>query len=123
MKNSCGLAQIAQCLHWDCSSHCMSKFLQGNVLNRRSAVRFDRCHRMPVRLNAYRGHDKEHGMKSRHTEQVLHSMNVLQQARALRDMHQAFILGDIVDAVSSRVRGAFLDAGRAMTLAYGRTGR
>jgi len=54
--------------------------------------------------------------------QVIDSMNVLERARALRDLHQAIILGNFVDAVSRRVRVALRNAGRALTLVLGRSG-
>lgn len=51
------------------------------------------------------------------------TMNALERARALRDAHQAMLLGNLADAIASRVRGALSDAGRAMTLVYGRANR
>jgi hypothetical protein len=60
-------------------------------------------------------------MEGKQINQVIDSMNVMERARALRGMHQAMLLGNMVDAIASRVRGAVSDAGRAMTLVYGRT--
>jgi len=55
--------------------------------------------------------------------EVIDSMNVLARARALRDAHQAMVLAKMYDAIASGVRRALGDAGRAMTLVYGRASR
>ena len=62
-------------------------------------------------------------MESRQIDQVIDTMNVMDRARALRGMHQAMLLGNLVDAIVSGVRGALRSAGHAMTLVYGRAGR
>jgi hypothetical protein len=55
--------------------------------------------------------------------QGIDTMSVMNQARALREVHQPMVLGNLVDAIVSHIRVAFTGAGRAMTLVYGRTGR
>jgi hypothetical protein len=62
-------------------------------------------------------------MERKPVDQVIDTMSVMEQARALRGMHQAMALGNLVDAIVSRVRGVLGDARRAMTLVYGRTNR
>ena len=62
-------------------------------------------------------------MKSNEINQVIDTMNVMDRARALRGMHQAMALGNLVDAITSSVRGAVNSAGHAMTLVYGQTSR
>ena len=76
-----------------------------------------------VRCNITARHEKEYAMKSTQINQVIDSMNVMDRARAVRGMHQAMVLGNMVDAITSSVRGALGSAGRAMTLVYGRPSR
>lgn len=62
-------------------------------------------------------------MERKQIDQVIDTMSVMEQARALRGMHQAMALGNLVDAIASGLRGVVGDARRAMTLVYGRTNR
>ncbi len=62
-------------------------------------------------------------MERKQIDQVIDTMSVMEKARALRGMHQAVALGNLVDAIVSRVRGVPGEARRAMTLVYGRTRR
>ena len=62
-------------------------------------------------------------MEQKQINRGIDTMSVMHQARALRGMHQRMVLGSLVDAIASAVRGALGGAGRAVTLAYGRTHR
>lgn len=62
-------------------------------------------------------------MERKPIDQVIDTMSVMEQARALRGMHQAMALGNLVDAIVARVRGGPGNARRAMTLIHGRTNR
>lgn len=59
-------------------------------------------------------------MQRKQTDRVIDTMNVMERAHAAREMQQAMRLGNLVDTFVSSVRNALADAGRAMTLAYGR---
>jgi hypothetical protein len=54
-------------------------------------------------------------MERKQIDQVIDTMSVMEQARALRGMHQAMALGNMVDAIVSRVRGWLGDARRDRT--------
>ena len=62
-------------------------------------------------------------METKQVTQVIDTMNVMDRARALQGMHQAVLLGNLVDAFVARVRGALNGSAQAMTLVYGRSGR
>jgi len=55
--------------------------------------------------------------------EAIDTMNVMDRARALRAAHQAMLLANMYDATATRIRRALADAGRAMTLIYGRASR
>jgi len=48
--------------------------------------------------------------------QVIDTMSAAERADALRGMHQAMVLGNLVDAVVSGVRGALRKVRRATTM-------
>jgi hypothetical protein len=54
-------------------------------------------------------------MERKQIDQVIDTMSVMEQARALRGMHQAMALGNLVDGIVSRVRGWLGDARRGRT--------
>ena len=62
-------------------------------------------------------------METKEVTKVIDTMNAMDRARALQGMHQAVLLGNLVDAFVARVRGALDSAAQAMTLVYGRSGR
>ena len=65
----------------------------------------------------------QQAMGQKPINRVIDTMNVIERASALRGMHQAMALGNLVDAIVSDVRGALSDAGHAMDLLYGRAAR
>ena len=60
-------------------------------------------------------------MERKELNQTFDTMTVINQARALREVHQPMVLRNLARAIVSRIRAALIDAGRAMTLVYGRS--
>ncbi|HTP98045.1 MAG TPA: hypothetical protein VMN56_01885 [Casimicrobiaceae bacterium] len=60
-------------------------------------------------------------MQRKQAFRVVDTMNAMERTRASREAQQAMRLGHSVDALVSGVRNALADAGRAMTLVYGRS--
>ena len=59
-------------------------------------------------------------MQRKQALRVIDTMNAMERTRASREAQQAMRLANLADALASGVRSALADAGRAMTLVYGR---
>ena len=62
-------------------------------------------------------------MQRKQALRVIDTMNAMERARASREARQAMRLANLAEALASGVRNALADAGRAMTLVYGRSFR